>query len=1272
MARTRRIGHSLARLAPLLSLTLALVACDGNISRTDEDAGMATVPCATPLAISPESASVAPDGIVVLAASGGTGSYVFSLDAASTTGGRVDERSGVFVAGSVMGADAVVLRDRRCMGEARAVITTTDAFAISPSRLELAPGASVRFTTSGGGAGAVTFALVRAGSGGTIDASGQYTAGTTIADDLVRATDGTTGATADALVTVTSEASLRLTHGLVAIPEGSRLRPRIEGGSGVFDLTGGGASVAIEDGWLRGASPGRADVMVTDRFTSETGMLRARTARRLEASSTYVGDRSDLTRLYTHDVDGDGVIDAIVAMPLSSLGPVRGGAVLVYRGTATGLEAMPSRVLVGEARDDNFGIAVAIADLDGDGPVDLLVGAWQADNTGGNAGAVYVHRGVMGQMFAETASQILTGVVANDRFGLSIVACDLDGDRDADLVVGAADSENRDRTPRLSNQGSIFVHTNDGGTILASPTQTIHGEVFLADGMRTAHNELRFGSFMASGDFDGDDRCDVAVYAARPDAAVGDDGSVAVYRGRAASGETRGGLEPVPMLYVAAPGTDTARGTRLGRSLALGDLDGDGKDELAIGQPLFDGRNAMDAAQDQTGAVRVFRGRDATASTIVLGPEAAELTITDDEANLQIGYSVAIGDATGDGRPDLVSGDARMTPMGSMLTRPGMVRVYGGRSGMLPDATPTRTFDGTSNEERFGWAVAPLSSPTIAGARVLVYAGLADDGLASPGMDHDTGRLSIAGESGLAKVPLPLARGGRRFGQSVAALDLDDDGVIDLVSGAPLEAFAGMNAAGTELRGTQVGAAHVYRGTASGGSVDWPATPSFTLRGFAGHGDSDQLGDQVVSAGDYDGDGANDLLVLSRLEDRASAQATAYALEAGCDFSSAANDASAAFLFRGGSTVSGTSAPALAVFGPEASRPINSMASLDFDGDGALDLALGSASWTSGGTRLGGVWIVNNRDLSGAMPVGVCAPDQRFFGIRENDDFGQAVVSLGDLDADGCDDLAVGAPRAERRASPPTSLADEGMVAIVFGSGATCASRSSVIAWLASGNASSNAGGVLAAGDLDGDGRSELVVGARTFRNGVGEIGRVFVFDGDRLAALRGSASATPDAGMSMDAAVMRDAGPPRDTGPSPIDGGVAGGAFDSAGAAVIEGLVPGERLGSSVAITRVRGGLAVAMGGPWADTSGSPDTGGVRFARWTAAGGLTWIDAAVGGEEDEQGTELGAAMVSFTQGTTPYLLVGAPWSNVGVVRTATVIPPYAHEGAAYVIDLGE
>ncbi|MBX7191619.1 MAG: FG-GAP-like repeat-containing protein [Sandaracinaceae bacterium] len=1238
---------------------VCVLGCDGTVVSTEVDAGTASTPCETPVAIRPTSARVAPRGVVILEASGGTGSHSFALARPSTTGGRVDERSGVFVAGEAMGDDEVVVRDTRCAGEARATITTTDVFAITPSEVELAPGEEITFTTSGG-AGSPSFALARMGSGGSIDASGHYVAGASEGEDLVRATDMGTGATADAIVTVTAAAGLRLRHELVAIPEDAHLVPEVEGGSGVLDLaSSASAIVSASEGTLLGVAPGRSDVTVTDHFTAEMATLRARTARRLEASSTYVGDRSDQSRLFARDVDRDGHLDAIVAMPQSSLGPVRGGAVLVYRGTEGGLEATPARVLLGEGRDDNFGMGLAMGDLDGDGLEELLVGAWQADNTGSNAGAVYVYRGAAGQLFMDSPSQILTGVVAGDRFGLSLAVGDLDGDGDADIVVGAADSEDRERTPRLSNQGSIFVFSNAEGSILATATQTIHGEVFLPDGSRTAHNELRFGTWMVSGDFDGDHLADVAVYATKPDPSVSDDGAVAIYRGRAGSDGMRGGLEEEPMLYVAAPGADMARSSRLGRALAMGDLDRDGRDELAIGQPLFDARDAMDASQDQTGAVRVFRGRAAGTGTLVLRPEEAELTLSDVTANLQIGYSVAIGDATGDGHPDLVTGDARLAAMGSMLSRPGMVRVFAGRDGALPEASPSRSIEGTSNEERFGWAVTPLVGGTGTNDRLVVYAGLADDGLAGGETGHDTGRLSLlSGAGALTTLPLPRQRGGRRLGQSVAALDLDDDGVVDLAVGAPLEGFLGTSAAGADLRGTQLGAVHVYRGASSGGTTEWPSTPTFTLRGFAGHSDSDQLGDQLLSAGDYDADGAQDLLVLSRLEDRASSQITGYALEAGCDFGTQVSDTSATLLFRGGAGVSPTSAPSLAIFGPEQSRPATSMATLDFDGDGGLDVAVGGTGWSAGGVRGGGVWIVAHRDLSSAMPPAVCAADWSFFAPRDNDDLGAAMVSLGDLDADGCDDLAVGAPRGERRAGAPTTLTDEGLVAIVFGAGASCASRAPVIAWLASGNASSSAGSAIAAGDLDGDGRAELVVGARTFRNGVGEIGRVFVFDGDRLAALRAGASASPDAGVAMDAGAARDAGP------SAIDGGVLGGAFVVAAAAVLEGAIAGERLGTSLAITRYRGAAVIAMGAPWADTSGRPDTGGVRFARWSM-GTLSFVTAAVGGEDDEEGTELGASMVSFTQGGSPYLVVGAPWSNVGGGDDR-------HEGAAYVVDLGD
>lgn len=1212
-------------------------------------------PCDPALMVTATRASVAPEGIVILEASGGTGRYRFAVDGASSTGARVDEGSGVFVAGNVMGSDVVVVRDQGCVGEARTTITTTARFAVSPAMAELEPSRSLRFTTTGG-SGMASFAIVRSTAGGTIDASGNYSA-TMLGEDLVRATDTATGATADALVRVVMSAALRPELELVAIPENANFTPRILGGSGEFEFTSSAASiVGVMDETFVGAAPGRSVVSINDRFTGASAMMAAHTALRLEATSTYIGDRSDTSTMIAGDVNGDGLADAILAMPASSLGQVRGGAVLIFAGTAMGIGTTPARVFVGERRDDNFGQSVALADLNNDGVSELLVGAWQADNTAGNAGAVYIYRGVMGAFFQDTPMQLLTGVVGNDRFGVSVAACDVDGDGFRDVLVGAADSENRDRTPRLSNQGAVFVHPNIDGSILTTATQTVHGEVFLADGMRTAHNELRFGTTLATGDFDGDMLCDVAVYATRPDPMTADDGAVSVYRGRRAAMERRGGLEDVPMLYIAAPDAMGTRGGRLGRSLAMGDIDGDGRDELAIGQALFDSVDSMMRAQDQTGAVRLFRGRTAGAMTSVVTPNAADLTITSDAANLQIGFSVAIADANGDGRRDLISGDARRAAMGSMISRPGMVHVYTAGAGALPDATADRTIEGLGVEERFGWALAPLVGNDGRGDRIAIYAGLADDG------GYDTGKLYVAdGAGALTAITLPTQRGGRRLGQAVAALDFDDDGQVDLAVGAPLEGFMGMSAAGTELRGTQLGAVHIYRGT----GTSWPASPSFTLRGFANHTEADQLGDSLLSAGDYDGDGRDDLLALARTEDRSVGQSAGYALEAGCDFMTTLNDTGAALLFRGGPTVSGTSAPAMAIFGDQQGRAIQSMATLDFDGDGDLDIAVGAAGWAQGSVRGGGVWLIRHRDLTGSMPIAVCAPDESFGALREGDDFGVAMVSLGDLDADGCDDLAVGASRAERMPMPPASLADEGMVAIIFGGGPTCRTARPERAWIASGNNSSSAGSALAAGDLDGDGRRELVVGARTFRNGVGEIGRAFVIDGRRLAMLRSGATAPSDAGTVADTGVATpDAGTPML--PSDVT------AFVTLNASVMEGRAAGERLGTSVAITRYRGMPAVAFGAPWADLSGAPDTGGVRFARWTSAGGLTPLGVAVSGEDDEQGTELGASMIAFTRGTTQLLLVGAPWSNVGERTTATSRPAYAHEGAAYVVDLGE
>ncbi|MCB9696902.1 MAG: FG-GAP repeat protein [Alphaproteobacteria bacterium] len=1210
-------------------LLLAAAAChpddpaptDGDGTITTDDTGTPPptlteppptepIACDPPLAIQPGDVGVDANALVQFTAAGGTGHAIWTL--AEPAQGSISRDFGSYLAPGEIGVtDTVILEDANCEGQATATVTVGDPFTVLPVNATVLPGTAFSFQISGGSG---QYACDRAtdGSGGSL-AGCAYTAGPTAGVDVIEVSDTGTGEVVSASVVVDPAATWTLegTGGLF-VPVGATFAPRAEGGSGVIDVTvQTGPFTAVDGGFVAdGAGPGR--VRIRDRFAGFEATVRAVGVPARVPPSLWFGEQSLQGRAaWAGDLDGDGYDDAVLGFLEANVAAWYGGVAAVWRGGPNGLQPEPSWVAAGSGSESYLGRSLLVQDIDGDGQADLLVGADGDDVGASNVGSVTVWRGVPGGTFEPLPWKIFRGVYGGDRFGGSLGACDVDGDGITDLAVGAWAHEDRSGDTYPNDTGALmlfrgFLDRDGNPDWPESPTVIRYGAHLDGLGGWAAQASSQMGLLgMATGDVDGDGDCDIAI-ATYGDGVYGDTaayGYVNLFEGLPT---TEGTLSAGPTRTWA---NLTDNNANFGRELAMGDVDGDGLADLLVGAWAWDGRSGS------SGGAFLYLGAswDGRPATDPMEPTEADWYVSGREGSDYLGNDVDLRDLDGDGLDDVLVGvprgeiDAGVANAGAVLAWSGADIASAGAHHDGTDDPRLLEVGGEVAESFFGQAAAAVGDADGDGVLdVLVLEGRTDDeGL-------DVARAVAVAEDGVrTELDLPGEPAGNDHGRGVTLHDADGDGVADLVVGSPQDADV--------TKGLFSGSVWAFRGAGDGSF----AATATELGGV--HPDlssSDRAGFAVADL-DFDGDGRHDLAVAARTDSRPSSFGSHIVNPTECPGS--IGSAGSVAIFRG--SAAGTSdTPAFLFYGPDASANVRLLATgFDHDGDGLDDLLVGGRDWQVEG----GVGIVHGRAADPGGTTVIC-DDERWYGLASGDWFGESIAVLHDLDGDGCDEVAVGAPRED------LVLANQGVVRILWGYGPTCAPGPRVTA-LAPGLVSAGVGAGLAGGaDVDGDELDDLVVGSIDWRVNNERLGGVWLVPG---AWIRSLPKQSAPGGVLPDAAttVLQPLVPP-------------------IGHWGVVGAVPGGRFGQSLALLPDPGSARswIVAGTPDGDEGGTLFAGGLRVHRFVpdvgdGQPGLETVPyLVVGGETHLPGGDLGETVGAGRVGGRSLLWFGAPASSQG------------------------
>ena len=685
-------------------------------------------------------------------------------------------------------------------------------------------------------------------------------------------------------------------------------------------------------------------------------------------------------------------------------------------------------------------------DVNGDGLDDLIVGVWDADLSGksyagksyvvfGKANGNAINLSAIADASNPTGGFVINGEAARDNSGYSVSnAGDVNGDGLDDLIVGAYQAD-----PNGDDSGKsyvVFGKTNSSAINLSA----------IAD----ASNPT--GGFVINGEAAGDQSGCSVSNAGDVNGDGLDDLIVGAYNASLSGPTTEKTVDGV--IYNAYTHSDTNAELWLQKGVVLEgawrgffiDGESNGGDS---GYSVSSAGDVNGDGLDDLMISAIYANSNAGESYIVFGKQdnavinlsaiaagKGGFVVNGESANDYSGHSVSsAGDVNGDGLDDLIVGAYLATPSGKSQAGKSYV-VFGKK-------------DNTNAIE--------LSAIAAGG----------------------TGGFVINGESM-----------GDFSGHSVSnAGDVNGDGLDDLIIGT-----------------YGAGKSYVVFGKQDNIAINLSdivaGTGGFVINGESAHDESahDYSGYSVSSAGDVNGDGLDDLIVGAR---KANPSGKLNAGKSYVVFGKQDNTAinlSDIVAGTGGFVINGELA------GDESGYSVSSAG--DVNGDGLDDLIVGAREANpSGKLNAGKSYVVfGKQDNTDAIELSAIVAGTGGFVINgelAGDESGYSVSSAGDVNGDGLDDLIVGAYGDHPSGKSSAGKSYFVLSYVVFGKQDNTAINLSAIAagkggFVVNGESVNGYSGhsVSSAGDVNGDGLDDLIVGAYKADPNGNESGKSYVIFG--------------------------------------------------------------------------------------------------------------------------------------------------------------------------------